>query len=123
MPVLFLVYGQYVFYIDSINAELNRFNLSDFDIVYSYNGGTADGNNSNPNMIVLASKEVLEFTISENVIYFSTFERKIFRMDIDGKNREFIVDGMSPAVLGNYLFYLDKNGEMACLPIDFYEGE
>ena len=110
-PYLFLAYDQYVFYINRYTAEFCRFNSADLSII---SANTSGSNVSNPNMEVLG-EGIREFTISENVIYYSTFDREVYKMGLDGKEPGFIEEGYAPNVIGNYLFFYDKNDKMVCL--------
>jgi len=63
----------------------------------------------------LTDNQVTCFTVFQNTIYFATFDDKIYKMDLDGNNLEFIVDGSDPIVLNEYLFYYNTEGKINSL--------
>ena len=112
-PYTFLVYGQDVFFINMDSLELCRFSAN-LNGPLSYSGETASAT-------VLVEESVITFTISEDVIYYTTttfddMPTKLYKMSLDGGGKTFLVEGKSPIVLGNYLFYFDNDNKMVFMP-------
>ena len=100
-----MIYGDSFFYTD------------DKDYVFGqpdpYEGGLYKKSLSDidAEAVELVQGEVVTFTISDNTIYFAAFlkdsvkHQQIYRIDLDGNNLEYIVDGNCPNVVGDYLFF------------------
>jgi len=101
-PTALLIYKNNAYFSNYIDRGLAKFNIE--------NGNNKGG----PDFIRLA-ENVLSFTISEDVIYFTTHDNSLYKMDLDGNNAEYIAAGSAPVVLGNYLFYFDMDDEMDCV--------
>ena len=103
-PSLLHVYQQFVYYINMFSGALCKFNPNE--------------NNTTTDDIILVDNDVLNFTISENVLYYTTIDNKIYEIDLNGNNTRYITDGTAPIVLGKYLFYYDINDKMVSIPLN-----
>lgn len=96
----FLVYNQEVFCIS--DGMLIKFNTNNNDDV--------------PEIVEFGISDVICFTISEDTLYYATFDEKIYKSDLDGKNIKFIADGYAPVVLKDFIFYFDRDNKMVSIP-------
>ncbi|MCL2671786.1 MAG: DUF5050 domain-containing protein [Clostridiales bacterium] len=100
-PRALLVYNQDLYYIYAFKLNLRKINMNAIE----YRSMPYED-------ISLSDKEVIDFAIAEDVLYFATEEDKIYKADLDGNNPMFIVNGSRPIVAGAYLFYYSEDGKM-----------
>ena len=67
-----------------------------------------------PVITILEEKiSAFDYNIFHQRIYYSTPDGKIYRININGSNPEYIADGSAPIVFSDYVFYLDKDDRLA----------
>jgi len=68
--------------------------------------------------ITLIRNDVLDFAVSGNVLYYATKNNRIYKADLDGNDIQYVADGSCPIIIGDYLFYHNKNGKIVFTRID-----
>jgi len=95
IPNLFVVYNKDLYYVPYHTTKLYR---------------TGIDTETEGNQII--DKDIAFFTVFQSEIYFSTFDKKIYKTDLDGNNLKFITDGTAPIVSNEFLFYRNSKDEM-----------
>ena len=99
VPHLFVVYNKELYYMPYNETKLYKTSID-----------------SELEGVEIIDKDVDFFTIYQNIIYFSTHDKKIYKADLDGNNQEFIVAGTAPIVLSETLFFYNKNDKIDSIP-------
>ena len=95
IPHLFVAYKEDLFYVPYYTTKLYRTSI-----------------NTEVEGTQVIDKDIAFFTVSQDEIYFSTFDKKIYKSDLEGNNLKFIVDGTAPILLSEFLFYLNPEDKM-----------
>ena len=102
-PCALLMYRQDIYFIYIPGLELRKASINAFETDDTHYDG-----------IKLADDKVRDFTISQETLYYSTEDGKIYKTDLFGNNPEFILYGSRPIVLDDHLFYYSTEGKMEC---------
>jgi len=102
-PYSLLGYNQEMYYINSRSLNLEKIVTADDKAL--------------PDSTTIIENEVVSFTICRNILYYSTIDEKIYKVDLSGTHQEFISNGYAPIVTGDYLFYFSTDNNMIHIPI------
>jgi hypothetical protein len=111
----YLMYAYHAYNDEIFNGrgQMTRQAIAEESLRFSEENGVTYG--SLEPSITISEVEITEFdfNIFQQRIYYSTPDKKIYRMSINGSKPEYLADGYSPIVFSDYIFYLDNNDKLA----------
>ena len=115
--IIIFYYPMYAYYAynDEIfdgRGAITKRAIKEDSIGFSEDGEFAYGE-FGPTVTILEEEiSAFDYNIFHQRIYYATLDGKIFRMNMDGSNPQYIADGSAPIVFSNYVFYLDKDDRL-----------
>lgn len=95
-PQSFLVYKQTVYC--NLDGTIVKFDASD--------------ENDIPQSTDLGMSDVVCFSIFNDLLYYSTSDNDIFKLDLTANTIDWICEGYAPVVLKDVIYYFDNNDKM-----------